>query len=524
MKLSIRSKLIVAISLLIVILFSIASYLFITEKKREIAQDIYVNVLAFSKLTAPTVAYDYELYLKENSFVYFNRDIQSIFEQNDDIAVIKVISYEGEVFYDSQFDKNKKYEGAMRKVEEPSLLDQVRSENLSIKTLDGRILYVKNDGKGGFSYVDKDEKSIEPLEEGPLVNYLIVPANEKYSIMYLLDYENLNLRIARMQKRIMYLALFGVMLGMILSYFMSHQVTKPVAQLVYAAGNIAKGDFKTRVEIKTHDELNFLGNAFNKMAEDLEVSMEARMYKERVTRELELAIQIQQQLVPKVIPKIDGLDLAAGLLPAEEIGGDIYDFLMLDENQMLFYLGDVTGHGVPAGIVSSIASALFFGYASQRDLKKILIEVNRVLKHKTMPTMFMTLCLMHWDALLKQFSYASAGHEQIVHYRVESKDIELKPAGGVALGMLPDISKTLSVVSVDLKPGDHLVIYSDGIPECWKDGKENYGMERLKQASIKFANLSTAAEIKDAILTDVKTFAGNYKQMDDITIIVVKKL
>ncbi|MBI4232446.1 SpoIIE family protein phosphatase [Candidatus Peregrinibacteria bacterium] len=524
MKLSIRSKLIFAISLLIVILFSIASYLFITEKKREIAQDIYVNVLAFSKLTAPTVAYDYELYLKENSFVYFNREIQAIFEQNDDINVIKVISYEGELLYDSSIDKDKKYEGSIREVDDKLLLDQVRSENLSLRTLDGRIFYLKTNPKGGFAYVDKDEKPITSLEEGPLVNYLIVPADEKKSILYLLDYENLNQRIERMQKRIIYLALFGIMLGMILSYFMSHQVTKPVAQLVEAAGNIAKGDFKTRVDIRTHDELNFLGNAFNKMAEDLEVSVEARMYKERVTRELELAIQIQQQLVPKIIPKVDGLDLAAGLLPAEEIGGDIYDFLMLNENQMLLYLGDVTGHGVPAGIVSSIASALFFGYASQGDLKKILIEVNRVLKYKTMPTMFMTLCLMHWDALAKQFTYASAGHEQIVHYRASGNLVELKPAGGVALGMLPDISKTLKVVPIDLKSGDHLVIYSDGIPECWKDEKENYGMERLKQASIKFANLATAEEIKNAILADVKSYAGSYKQMDDITIIVVKKL
>ena len=109
MKISIRSKLILAISTLVVVLFSIASSLFINEKKRELADDIFVNTLTFSRLTAPTIAYFYDLYLKQNSFVYFNREIAEIFQQNDDVSEIEVVSYDAEILYNSVEDIDKKY-------------------------------------------------------------------------------------------------------------------------------------------------------------------------------------------------------------------------------------------------------------------------------------------------------------------------------------------------------------------------------------------------------------------------------
>ena len=252
--------------------------------------------------------------------------------------------------------------------------------------------------------------------------------------------------------------------------------------------------------------------------------MQARLYQERKMTELKLASKIQDQLIPDNVPVIDGLDLAARVRPAGEIGGDIYDFLPINDKRLLFYLGDVTGHGIPAGIISSIANALFFGYALEADLKKILVDVNRVMKAKTMPTMFMTLCLMDWDAVTKKFNYASAGHEQLVHFKAATGKSELEPAGGIALGMLPDISKTVTVNEVNFQVGDFLVVYSDGIPEAWKNEKETYGMERLQQIIEKCGQLKTAEEIMNAIIADVDAFRAGYEQMDDITILVIKRV
>ncbi|MFA5821149.1 MAG: PP2C family protein-serine/threonine phosphatase [Candidatus Gracilibacteria bacterium] len=510
MKITIRSKLILAISTLMIVVFSLAANLFINEKKAELAEDIYLNTLAFGKLTAPDVAYKYDLYLAQNGFVYFNREISSLFEQNRDIKSIKVISYEGNLLYDSATEKDKQYDGELRKVSDENLLKQVRSENVSLKT-----------GDGNFVFLDAVEDS--GLEQGTLVSYFVVPGNEKYSVVYELTYKYLNERIALMISRIVYLAIFAIMLGMILSLLMAGQLTKPVKKLVIGAGEVAKGNLATRVDIRTHDEMKYLGDAFNQMAADLEKSIEAKLYKERVTRELQIAGEIQKRILPEKIPNVEGLDLAAGLIPAEEIGGDIYDFITLKNGRTLMYVGDVTGHGVPAGIVSSIANALFYAYSGEIDLKKLLANVNRVMKEKTMATMFMTLCMMEWDALRKSFRYVNAGHEPLIHYKAKEKRAIMIKDKGMALGMIPDILDKLTLNEIQLSAGDFVVVISDGIAECWRNKSENYGFERLVAAVERAAMNEDAVKIKDAILSSVKSFANGYPQMDDITIMVIRR-
>jgi HAMP domain-containing protein len=523
MKMTIRSKLVLAISILMVIVFSIASYLFINEKKTELAQDIYINSLAFSRLTAPTIAYNYDLYMEQNSFVYFNREISSVFAQNDDIKNIKVFSYDGRVLYDSELDVEAKYVGEERFVNE-DLMDYIQSRNVGVKLKDGRDVFVKIGVDEEVYFVDKNEHRIDRVEDGAFVEYFVVPATEKYSLYYGIDYTNLEIRVARMRVRIIYLAIFGVMLGVFMSIFMAKRVTRPVSELVEGAEHIAKGDFDYRVDIKTNDELSFLGSAFNKMAVDLKAGLKARLYEERKTTELQLATKIQEELIPKEVPGIEGLDMAASIVPAGEIGGDIYDFLPVGDKKMLIYLGDVTGHGIPAGIVSSIANSLLFGYASKGDLKVILSEVNRVMKAKTMTTMFMTLCLVSWDAEQKKLTYSSAGHEQLIHYSARKNSTDLAPAGGMALGMIEDISGVLQVNEVDFQSGDFLILYSDGIPETWKNEQESYGMDRLRHVVEKFASKSTAEELKSIILSDLEQFRGDHEQMDDVTIVVIKRV
>ncbi|MFH1218388.1 MAG: PP2C family protein-serine/threonine phosphatase [Candidatus Peregrinibacteria bacterium] len=519
MRITIRSKLIMAISVLMVVLFALSAVMFINEKRTEMADDIFVNSLAFSKLTAPGVADNYDLYLEQSGFVYFNREIQSLFEQNDDISGLKVVSYDGDLLYDSLSDVDKKFDGENRKIDD-RILEQVRAEYVSFRTLDGDVFYLDN-GK----FVNREGIEIEKRESGMKVEYFVVPANEKYSVIYEIGYHNLDARVATMISRIIYLALFGILLGVLFSFFMSTSVTKPIHKLERGAEFIAKGDFKARVDIRTNDEIGYLGKTFNKMAEDLEESMEARLYKERVTRELELATEIQQRLIPSKdeIPQAAGLDIAADIIPAAEIGGDMYDFMKSGDDRLLMYIGDVTGHGVPAGIVGSIASAVFYGYSAEKDLKKIMVKANRVLKAKTMSNMFMTLCLMEWDSENGKFSYVSAGHEKLIHYRAKYRHVELTKGGGVALGMVPDISGHINLEEVELERGDFLIAYSDGIPEAWKEDKISYGMERFVKVVERFGDAKSSEIMKNAILEDVKEFCAGHEQMDDMTLIVIKR-
>lgn len=521
---SLKTKLIVAISVLILILFGITAALFLGEKQRELTEDIFTTARSFAQLTAPNITSDYNLYLPQESFVYFNREIQQTFDKFQDLADIRIMNYSGELLYDSTTENEAQYEGPPREVTDSDMLQQLQSRNASVKTLDSdRVVFLKQNDDGSTSYVDVNEQSVQPLAPDEKIEYLVQPATDELAVVYGVSYTNLQKRVNQTILRGLLLAVFGIGIGIMLAYFFAVGITRPLKKLTIGAGIIAKGDFKHRVKVKTKDEIATLANAFNSMAQELEISTKALVYKERVAKELEIAAKIQKELLPKEIPSIPGMDISAGLLPAEEIGGDCYDFLKPNDDNLLMYLGDVTGHGVPSGIVVSIANALIYNYADQPDVKDVLVRVNRILKEKTSSNMFITLVMLHWDALQKRLKYVSAGHEQMIHYHAKDGKVTLTPAGGLALGMLPDISQQLAEETVPMEEGDCLIIYSDGIPEAWKNEKEMYGMSGLKRAVSEYGHLQNALAIRNAILSDVKEFTGNWKQMDDITLMVLKR-
>lgn len=525
---SLRSKLILGISIFIIVLFSITAFLQVREKEKELTYDILVRSRTFAELTAERIVEDYKLYLIPNSFVYFNRDIRNLLAKNEYIDSIKVVNFKGEILYDSAEDKEQKYTGDPRLINEASLLQEIQSKNLSVKTLDDKreIYFKKNvDEKGAVTYqsMDFNEKPVKALATDQRIEYLVSPGDDQYSVIFEISYAPLAARVQATQLRIMILAVFAVGLGILLAFIFGSNITKPIAELKRGAEILATGDFSHRVEVKTRDEIYDLAQTFNTMAGKIQEGTLALVYKERVGKELELAEQIQQRLIPKIIPQVQGLDISAGVIPAEEIGGDCYDFLMPNKNEMLFYLGDVTGHGVPSGIIVSIANALFYTFADRESLLEIIIDVNEVLKAKAMSNMFVTLVLMKWVVDQQKFTYVSAGHEQIVHYRAKQDDVVLLPSGGLALGMIKDMSKLIQIRDVDLQTGDVLFIYSDGIPEAWKNEKEMYGMERLKEMVKKYSKFPEALAIRNALMSDVDLFREGYKQMDDITCIVVKR-
>ena len=521
---SIKTKLILTIGALINLLFSAATIVFVREKQKELTNDIFTGARAFAELTAPNLINDYNLYLPQKSFVYFNRNIQEVFAKNRDISAIQIVRYNGEIAYDSKTEKEKQYEGQQREIKDPRILAQIKAKNASVATLQtDRTVYIKKDSADVTNYVDSNEKSVPKLAQDEKILYFVQPAGPDFSVIYEITYQALRQRINQTTMRIFLLALFGIGVGILMSIFYAGTITKPIQKLKEGAIIISTGNFQHRVAVKTHDELFTLAGAFNKMAADLEVSTKALVYKERVAKELELAAKIQKQLLPREMPKIKGLDISAGLLPAEEIGGDCYDFIKIAPDGLIMYIGDVTGHGVPSGIVVSIANAIIYHLADKEDIKSIVVDLNKVIKDKTASNMFLTLAMLHWHSEEGKLSYVNAGHEQMLHYHALEKKVTLTPTGGIALGMFPDISKNIQKLDINLEKDDVLVLYSDGIPESWKDEKEMYGMPRFKRAVSEYSDLPTAISIRNALLADVKEFSGKYKQMDDITLIVLKR-
>ena len=530
---SIRSKLIAVVSLLVVLLMVTVSGFLLNQKKNELMRDIYVNARGFAELTVEDITEMYETYLKENGFIQFNRIIQSHFRNSEDISRITVTRFNGEVLYDSETEKLQQYDGEMRSIGgDATLLERVQAPFPSVNiSMSGRVVYLEKDSIGQTFEVNLNGKKIDPILDEERVGTIVHPVNQKYAVLYQVSYDQLDRRIAETMRQIGILLAAAVGLGVILAIAIGAKIAHPIRGLTAGAAEIAKGNFDFRVDIRSADELGLLSNAFNKMAKDLKISTKALIYKERVAKELEIAKEIQQSIIPKNIPAISGLDISASVDPAAEIGGDCYDFIPIDEENTVIYLGDVTGHGVPAGLLVSVANALIYAFRSLNDIWQILVNVNSILQVKSKPNMFITMVMLNWNKSMQKMEYISAGHEKILHYNAATLQVTELDSGGIALGMIPDCGKLLKKLQIPMGQGDFIVLYSDGIPEAWNSEKRQYGIGMLRRVLLDAvrghgqgeSEKITAETVKDQILKDVYKFMASTPQADDITIMVIKK-
>lgn len=520
---SIKSKLVLVVSLLVIFILSVTAFLLIQEKERELTRDISVRAQTFAELTADDIVKNYHLYLEQGGFFYFKKEIIGTFLKNEDISSIRIADYPGTLLYNSEEEQDKQYsEEEKRLIRDTRLLERIQSKKMSFLIREnGQTIYVKRGPEGDTLFVDNEDQPIEVMLDRQHIINVVAPVSDQFSVIYDISYQHLVNRIRSMTERIVLLMIFGIMVGFLVAYIFSARITRHLSHLSDGAKAIAKGDFQKRVTVETRDEIGLLAQTFNVMAKDLQESTKAMIFKERVAKELELAAHIQRELLPKKVPKVSGLEIAAGLIPAAEIGGDCFDFIQNGKNDFIMYIGDVTGHGVPSGLVVAIANAVIYSLVSNNTISEILIRTNEILKAKTSTNMFLTMLMANWNASKKIFRYVSAGHERMLLLHSKSKTVDQVEGGGMALGMLPDISKLLKERTLELKIGDVLVMYSDGIPEARSKKGESYGLKRFQELLKKDCAFKSAEAIKNTILSDVKEFMAGAKQEDDITLVVL---
>ena len=237
--------------------------------------------------------------------------------------------------------------------------------------------------------------------------------------------------------------------------------------------------------------------------------------------EMKMACKIQMGLLPKEKPEIDGYDIAGKSIPAKAVGGDYYDFIMAGNGRIMICLGDVSGKGMPAALLMSNLQATFRG----QDLGghqpcEIMRRSNRLLFRSTAPDKFATFFFGLLDNVEHKFHYCNAGHNNpIVTHR--NGDHYFLDTGGLILGALDESKYTDTVISLEV--GDTLLIFSDGISEARNPADEEYCEERIVKALIGNPHLD-AAGIIDHIIDEVNTFADSRDQMDDMTIVALKRL
>ncbi len=252
----------------------------------------------------------------------------------------------------------------------------------------------------------------------------------------------------------------------------------------------------------------------------------ARLYEEEkqlkhFEQELETARAIQLRLLPKENPKISGFDVAGMSFPAEEVGGDYFDFIELENNRWGIALGDVSGKSISAALLmSNLQATLRNQSMSHRALVDCIINTNHFLFRNTEDTKFVTLFCGILEPESKLFSYVNAGHNFPFYLDKEDQFYTLE-TGGLVLGMLSNCM--FEEGNVQMQPGEMIVIYSDGITEAENEFEILLGEQKLKQIILKYKNF-TANQIINKIHEEVKKFAGTKKQDDDITLVVIKAL
>jgi sigma-B regulation protein RsbU (phosphoserine phosphatase) len=344
------------------------------------------------------------------------------------------------------------------------------------------------------------------------------------------DTASVAVHIARQQELvqtlfvILFIAL--VVIVCILAYFFARYLTRPLAQLGKGAEAIGRGDLDYRVEVDTQDEFGTLADTFNRMASDLReyISTLKRTTaeKERMLKELEIAKGIQQSFLPESAPDLPGFDLAGYNLPALEVGGDFYDFIPLDTDHYGLVIADVSGKGVPAALFMALSRTLIRASATTvDDPARSINEANRHIFADSKTSMFVTLFYAVLDCREKTLTFVNAGHNPPIYLGAGSGNIRLLKAEGIALGVLDEID--LKSVGLQLRSGDVVVLYTDGVTEATNEQDEEYGIERLMKCAENSQSL-TSQEIINAIVREVTAFAGTHPQHDDITVMVLKVL
>ncbi len=519
---SLKLKFTLAFGSLIVLLLILLGVFLIDSEARAMREDIGFSAFNFARLSTEDVMQNYFDYLEPGNFIPFLRELSGILRQNEDISSLRIVSYKGMILFDSSEDSKELYAG-VRTLDDIQSLNRVQSNYPSFLMDSGEVIYIRVNDDKSVEYLDANEKKLSPPSDRQSVLDIVMPYDNAYALIYDISYRRLEARLAQARIQIIAGALIAMILSLMLSFVLSSGITRPIKELKEGALKLGKGDFKVRVYSKSKDEVGVLARTFNKMAKDLESATQARVYQERVRKELELAAQIQQELLPEEKLKLKHLDIAGGLIPASEIGGDAFDYIKMGEGRYLFYLGDVTGHGVAAGIISSIANAVLYGLKDEKNIKDVVRKLNEVVKAKTTSKVFMTMALTLWDERKGELQYVNAGHPPILYFDASRKKVIEVKQQGMALGFVDNLADLLKVQNIKMKKDDVVLMYSDGVPEAINKKGDQYGLARLRRIVQNAGNdLYTAEGIKNAVLSDVVEFIGSKEHDDDITVLVLK--
>ncbi len=337
-------------------------------------------------------------------------------------------------------------------------------------------------------------------------------------------------------KQIIISLIIIIALLFLVSIIFSKSFVRPILVLTNGVKEIAKGNLDKKLEIKTGDEIELLSDSVNNMTSELKLYMEnlskVTADKERIATELNVAKNIQAGMLPSVSPGFSDnkkFDLAALMKPAKEVGGDFYDFYMLDENHLVLTVADVSGKGVGAALFMVISKTILknlttmassvYSEGNKPDLGLIMEQTNQQLYANNEEHMFVTVFFGILDLKTGEFTYINAGHNPplVRHQSEEDFSFVRSEKKNRVIG----VSKTSKYQEhhLTLSAGDMFFLYTDGITEAMNEQRELFSNKRLNSALNTIKKESNANEMLERVYESVKQHVGNAEQSDDMTML-----
>jgi phosphoserine phosphatase RsbU/P len=348
------------------------------------------------------------------------------------------------------------------------------------------------------------------------------------------------------------LVFFGIieLIALIIGTRMTRTVTSAVAQLYDATSHVNRGDFSHRIPVTSADQLAQLSLSFNSMTESIEKLVLEQKEKQRLEGELAIAQEVQSQLFPRQVSEIESLEVFGFCRPARTVSGDYYDFLTASSHKLILAVGDISGKGISAALLMATIHSAVRAYSieSLPQLREtspepaavgavsgsgrmmatwpegievspsaLLALLNHQLYESTPPEKYATLFLGIYDGRSHRLTYSNGGHLPPILIGEDGRVRKLE-SGGTVVGLFDNM--TYDEGSVDLRPGEIFVAYSDGVTEPENEFGE-FGEERLIDLVSENRRLPLA-QISSTVTAAVDDWIGENEQPDDITLVLAR--
>lgn len=303
---------------------------------------------------------------------------------------------------------------------------------------------------------------------------------------------------------------------------LTRTITRAVAELYDATLRVRRGDFTHRIRVHQRDQLGELAESFNEMSTSVSQLIEEQSRRQRLENEISIAREVQEQLFPRSLPVLPGLQLAAVCRPARVVSGDYYDFIQLSPSSVGIALADISGKGIFAALLMASLQAALRSTAALDGKDGTAGLVTRLNSHvfkNTSDDRYATFFYAVYDSDTKMLTYTNAGH--LAPFFVTESGVQSLDTGGTVVGLFEDYPYTQGTLKIE--PGSLLVAFSDGLTEPENVYGEEFGMQRLKDEILRQRTIP-AQRLAENLIAAAEQWAGTPEQADDITVVVARMM